>query len=430
MRATHLSVVVVVLLLVCAAQLAAETKLGPPPNGYRPMRLALADEPGETLAKQPEYQGTPLYGVLKLGDGEDAEYTVVVDIGDDWTEFQEAYAAAEGKPDLNTCPARIYIDTNNDEDLTNDGEGVLARCSENPRSKGSYTISTSGKCAVVYADGTELEYPMNLYMFPQRGKMKQRDGSEFDYGRTTFFYRGASFETAITVGDKELPARFYDENSNALIMADDGDKLALDLNDDGKFDPNRKGPESLALDQPFYVDGETYVLKSYGARGGDATVAVAEDKLGPPVYIAAGEPAPDFSMATLSGDTFTLSEQEGKIIIIDFWATWCGPCIGELPNVVKMWEDLEDDGLVLLGVSLDRNTDDSTAVETVTKFAEKEKMTWTHIVEGKYWDSEVADLYQVSGIPQTVLVGRDGKIIATGLRGEKLHDAAKEALAE
>jgi len=93
-----------------------------------------------------------------------------------------------------------------------------------------------------------------------------------------------------------------------------------------------------------------------------------------------------------------------------------------------MWEDLKDKGLVIVGISLDFDDKDGKAIDKVTKFAAEQKMTWTHVVEGKYWDSEVGKLYQVSGIPHTVLVGSDGNILALGLRGTELHDAAKQAV--
>jgi thiol-disulfide isomerase/thioredoxin len=413
-----------------AAVALAGTTIGPPPPWYRPMQCALQDTPLEQLSAQPQYTGTPLYGAIHLGDGEDDTYSIVVDLAPDWAAFGEAYKAAQGKVEMSSVPARIYIDANNDEDLMNDGEGLLDRCNASPQQPGSFTISRGAKCQVAYADGVTIEYPMDCYMFPQRPPVKLPDGSDRQYSRTLFYHRNACFETKLPVGDATLGIRFYDENSDGLIVTEDKDRLGLDLNQDGTFDPNSRGPEIYDLNAPFSFGGESYVLRTFGPRGGDPTAVVSEQKVAAPVYILAGKPAPDFAMPTLDGGTFTLSAQKGKIVILDFWATWCGPCRDELPNVVKMWDELKDKGLVLVGISLDFDDKDAKATDKVAKFAPENGMTWTHIVEGKYWDSEIGRLYQVSGIPQTVLVDREGKISALGLRGEKLHEAAKKALGE
>ncbi|MBM3477387.1 MAG: TlpA family protein disulfide reductase [Armatimonadetes bacterium] len=407
---------------------AADVKIAPAPPWYRPMRCGLQEAPAKPLSAEPKYLGKPLYGSITLGDAEDNAYTVVVDLAADWEAFKEAYKTAEGKVDMATVPARIYLDGNHDGNLTNDGPGVVARCNDSPQTPGSFTIQTTGKCLVRYADRARIRYPISVYMFPQRPKVKQRDGSELDYSRTLFYYRTGSFETRLPIGDKKVLVRFYDENTDGLIVTEDKDQFAIDLNQDRVFDPNMKGPELYALDAPFNFGGESYVLKTFGPRGNRPTAAVSEKKVEPPVYIIKGKPAPDFAMPTLDGGTFKLSDQQGKVVVIDFWATWCGPCRAELPNVVKMWEDLKDKGLVLVGISMDFDDKDGKAIDKVSKFAAEQKMTWTHVVEGKYWDSEVGKLYQVSGIPHTVLVGSDGNILALGLRGTELHDAAKQAL--
>lgn len=428
MKPTRIIPAVLVALLCDALAGAADVSLGPAPRWYKPVPMALEETATEELVAEPKYTGEPLYGALRLGDGENSEHTVVVDLGEDWEAFTQAYRAAEGKVDVETCPARIYVDANNDQDLTNDGEGLVTRCTESQRSPGQFTIFTTAKCAVKYSDGAQIDYPMNLYMFPQRGKVKLKDGSARDYGRVLFRYRGASFQTTLPVGDASLSARFYDENSDGLIMIDDRDRVALDLNEDGEYDPNTKGPELYALDEPFHFRGESYVLKTYGPRGDNATVAVSEEKVPEAIYIAAGEPAPDFTMPTLDGGQFTLSDQRGKVVLLHFWATWCEYCLEELPNVIAMWRERKEQGLVMVGISLDRNDDKSKATDKVTAFAEEHEMTWAHIVEGKFWDSEVADLYQVSEIPDAILIGRDGTTMATDLRGRRLDETVGKAL--
>ncbi len=428
MRRASLLVAIIWLGAVCATcALAAEVTIGPSPSWYRPLPIPLQDKAAAPLAKEPQYVGTPLYGVVTLGDGPNRDFTVVVDVAPDWSKFGEAFKAANGKVEMSTVPAHIYVDANQDKDLTNDGAGAVTGCFPDRGAKDGYTILGAAKCKVAYADGQTLEYPLGFWMFPQRGKIKQGN-AEQDYGRTLYYRRDCSFETKLDVAGQQVLARFYDENANGLIAAQDGDLLAIDLNQDGQIDAMMRGPEVYKLDAPFNLGGESYVLKSAGPRGNSAVVAVSEQKVPAPVYVAVGQPAPDFTMGTLDGGTFKLAEQRGKVVLLDFWATWCGPCRQELPNVVKMWNEVQDKGLVLVGISLDRDDAQAKAVDTVRKFAPENGMTWTHIVEGKYWDSAIAKLYLVEGIPHTVLIGRDGKIVAVDLRGEALAAKVKELL--
>lgn len=110
-----------------------------------------------------------------------------------------------------------------------------------------------------------------------------------------------------------------------------------------------------------------------------------------------------------------LAEYKGKVLMIDFWATWCGPCMGELPNVLAAYEKYHAKGFEIVGVSLDEDRD------AFDKCIADRKMTWRHHFDGKGWKNEIAVAYGVQSIPATYLVGKDGKIVAVGLRGDKLE---------
>ncbi len=133
-----------------------------------------------------------------------------------------------------------------------------------------------------------------------------------------------------------------------------------------------------------------------------------------------GAPAPDFAQKDPEGNERSLSDLKGKIVLIDFWASWCGPCRRENPNVVKLYNKYKDQGFEILGVSLDRDK------TRWMKAIKKDKLEWLHISDLKGWKNSAAKLYGVSSIPHTVLVDREGKIIARNLRGATLEQKLAE----
>ncbi len=138
--------------------------------------------------------------------------------------------------------------------------------------------------------------------------------------------------------------------------------------------------------------------------------------------VAVGHSAPDFTQNDAEGNPVSLSSFKGKYLLVDFWASWCGPCRGENPNVVKLYADYKDKGFDILGVSLDQKK------EAWLKAIEDDQLAWNHVSDLKGWGNEVAKLYGVSSIPHTILLDKEGKIIAKNLRGEELRAKIAELL--
>lgn len=136
-----------------------------------------------------------------------------------------------------------------------------------------------------------------------------------------------------------------------------------------------------------------------------------------------GQPAPDFSFPTPEGKNIALKDYRGKLVVVDFWASWCGPCRQEIPHMKEVYAKYKSKGVEVLGVSIDKKDTDW------KKALSEEKMPWPQICApgaGK----DLMKEYQFSGIPYIILVGKDGKILAKGLRGTQVDAAIEEALAK
>jgi outer membrane lipoprotein-sorting protein/cytochrome oxidase Cu insertion factor (SCO1/SenC/PrrC family) len=130
------------------------------------------------------------------------------------------------------------------------------------------------------------------------------------------------------------------------------------------------------------------------------------------------------SAKDMSGKDFSLDQYKGKVVLLDFWATWCGPCVEELPNVAAAYKKFKAKGFDVVSISLDEAKDR----ESVNTFLKKYNMAWRQVYEGKGWGSEIASKYQVQAIPFALLIGKDGKIEAVNVRGEDLEPAISKAL--
>jgi len=138
--------------------------------------------------------------------------------------------------------------------------------------------------------------------------------------------------------------------------------------------------------------------------------------------VETGQPAPEFTMNDTTGKPISLSSLKGKVVLVDFWASWCGPCRAENPNVVAAYKRFSSKGFTVFGVSLD--TDKDKWLQAIAK----DGLTWPHVSDLIGWDNAAAKQYGVMSIPASYLLDKEGKIIASNLRGEELVKKLEELL--
>jgi peroxiredoxin len=368
----------------------AMQKLG----GYIPQRLELSDKKPDDLKKAPDL-ASPLYGSIKFGG---ASYLIAID-------------EPEGQE------AKLYVDSNGNGDLTD--EKPIAWKANKYGSQKQFT-QYQGEMTLPLGTGDKAEMvSLGVYRFdktdPQRAALKN----------SLFYYRDYAWDGDITLNGAKYHAMLSDDRASGEPAK--AGRLMIDVNGDGAFSPRG---ESFDASKPFNIKGTSWKLASAEAGGSFKIVksdeAVAE--VLPPPDHSVGKQITAFKTKKMDGTEVNFpTDYKGKIVMLDFWATWCGPCMGEVPGLVKAYDEFHPQGFEILGISLDQPKSED-KVKTVT--ADK-GMTWPQVYDGKFWKAEIADLYGINSIPAAFLVDGDtGKILAAGnsLRGEQLAKTLKAAL--
>lgn len=374
---------------------------------YMPQRLTLSATKPAAITKAPEGLTAAMYGELPFAG---KKVAVILD-------------EPAGKP------AKLYIDSNGNNDLTDDGEQKWEGKTTKAGDKETTMYSGGGKVML----GTT---PVNLNMY----RFDKNDPARAQLKDVVLFYRDYALEGDASVGGKTMKAMLVDDGTTGDYRGKpiettggketaSGVNLLLDVNGNGKFD--RKG-ESFDVRKPFNIGGTTYEVKELDAAGASFQIAKSDkkvDEIPTPPDLSKGANIIAFEATTMSGKKVNFpADYKGKIVMLDFWATWCGPCMKEVPHVVEAYKANHNNGFEILGISLDQKD----KAEQVTKVTGEKEMTWEQVYDGGFWKAEIAQKYAIDSIPAVFLVDGDtGKILATAsdLRGDKLAKTIVSALA-
>jgi len=316
---------------------------------------------------EPEYDGAPLYGSLPLAG---VSFTVVIDIG--------------------PSGAYLYADT--------DQSGVLQQAAwEGVLPDGRFLAKLLFH--IPYEQGEPTPYRLLLIWEPY-------------YPTVLIYCRGAYYGGSITLGEATYRLAVFDEDTDGRYDDLESGILLIDVDQDDALLTTVDSHEQYRLDEPFNMDGTVYRVVTVAANGSQIEIEESDEWVEEKPSLEVGHPAPVFTATDTGGRKVALHSLRGQTVVLDFWASWCAPCMIELPTMKAIAERFRDSDVAVLGINLDRS-------QTLFEQARSSYgIDYPQIYDGE--DRAIASLYRIAGIPMTYVIDPDGTIQAKALHGTEL----------
>ena len=314
----------------------------------------------------------------------------------------------------------FYFDSDNDEDFADEEPVYPEDYSPLMRLLGyvfgwiPYGIRAESEVRFEYADGEQVKektVSVAVVKFEQYIKKRHPDNPKF---------RGQVF--AMRVGSVELNGEEIGlavvSGIDAATYHDKHGEIIWDLNKDGIFEDETDSRECYRTNNPFNILGRSLQVERISPAGDKIVLVPADVEVPPKIEITKGEPAPEFAVVDVHGDTLRLADFRGRHVLLDFWFTTCGPCIEDTPELVDIYSANQAHGLEIIGISVDKSR------EAVLRYVEKNGIEWPQVIEVEN-ETKPTEIYHISGFPSYVWVGPDGLVLNPELKGDldDLYDA-------